>query len=558
MNIIEQWEDLTLDRLLPPDGQTRLGIVMGFVADSNDYNRSSKIVMESFAYGASQQGYNVLFINNFDYLKQPRENPRPVAEDDNICNIYIPWFKSLREQDSHEPLAILEAFTHAYDFVIIGSEHKGGLYNLDEHEKSGRVDLEVFFDKFVFPCSTFIPEHLRNRSVTYVPTYVTDTNLYPILSVDENFRISGRGMTAQGNLSFFNYAERRTFKARYPDILPVVSAHVDCPPLYQKITFGALLGLLSTDLLYVNKQVLEAYDAPPSSVLKKGWYVGGSVFGATNVIGAGLALAFHSFTPIAFFAVASVATGMLAADKGMSKKSRQLTQSDTVSALIEANPYVPSKVFPLTRAEKPFLALPVSPKAKTEQPQMQKVHTAPRREYNYSPKIDINTTQKAYRQAVKRYNRVRDAWLTYETDMLKFLDAPLMRDLTVETTAKFFATMDHTNHLLESIMHDEENGAPMDAELVEEFKDSVADMHIAFEQAEAYASYTGVDHLDEKKRKDFATAAQMLKVSQDESASPSERAAALTQGRKMLNKAVRVPKGIYGILEGNIPMIEAR
>jgi hypothetical protein len=555
MTIVDQWKEFKLERLTSdatgPDGERKpLGIVMAFAeANVTDRNSEACNMMSSFIHGARGEGYSVLLINNAGWAKkQSIVKPKMDTSDGLIWTFALPWLKSPLAKDAASPVKKIEDFSRQYDFVILGLNNDG-LFDFDLCEEPVFFDVTNIVDRFVFSCAEVIPQSVQHKSVTYVPANIHESYALGLISFDANREHASVLTIEHDGRPRINYG-RRIARVAHPDIPPVafqqIGGGVHALEAYQKISFGALLGLVPQELIYCDEELANHYKENSVAEGIVGW--GGALvtYGAVNAatimtVGMSEAFIFSGIFGVvpAFFAAFASTSGY----ERFKRRLKKFTQTSNTQELPDMTQV------PLIGTSKSFPAFTVSviqDEEPTSQPLQQATQTT-------NTTVNIKTVKRLYDQSIHRYNEIRDRWLDYELDIIKFLDAPLMRDLTYEPTAQFFTHMHRAQNLAEILSQ----STDYDADIVDRFESFVAEMSLAFERAESAAVQTGADFLTPDKRKEFETATRLLTLANSESASPSERSSSLDQGRKMLNKSgVTAPAVVYGLLEGKIRMIE--
>jgi hypothetical protein len=547
-----------LEKLVPPDGRDHLGLVLAFPMPSRAEAHTANRMAKTFVQGAGYGEYRVLLINDTSHERQPILVPRPISDERNAPdNIFIPWLAMPTAKGHQEALQQIKDLIPQYDFIILGTGGStnqgatGGLLELDLCEPPHFFDLTQIVDRFFFPAHIEIPEALIDRSVTYVHELPMEDHesIATVLMVDlegsgNNSYVGFIGLDKSGapDHRFMNATES---VSPYASLKPVAVSRIDHirSPSHAERTFGAFMGLVPESTTYASPETLFHYRRRKSDT-QVGW-AAGATFGVGAVIVNAIGSSFLPVDVAVFGAMMSALATPFVGMGGIILNYKWVFRKKKFSALFHENfkngsPLAPMLEVPKTLPEIGSLSEHMTEEHSETNDALPLVHS-------------VTTVKKIHKKSSAQYHAIRDRWLEYELDVVKFLDAPLMRDLSCDTTAQFFTAMHRSQTLIETIDDDSD----FDVDLVKQFEVSVSDMNLAFERAEAFATQTGTDLLTPRKQKDFETAAQMLLIAHDEGASAAERMAALKQGRKILSKTVNTPRTIYGLIEGRINLIES-
>lgn len=567
MNLIEHMKEISFARLgSAEDHDARLGYVMAFVCDYTQNEYSPQGAYYSFVHGAADQGYRVLLVNNLSFTRQPTGAPRATVLGDNVHNVFLSWLTRAISPTAEE-LTQFNLLLRQYDFILLGTggskiQGKNGLFDLDLAQPFRGFDGRTLVDRFVVACGEKVDQSIVDKTVTYattnapgvLPLLVTlAKNEFGFVTLDEKgqLRISEFSTTFRPK----TLAPSAVSRERYalPDFETGKRSEW-MNETYCKWVFAGMLNLLPAETLYVPASVLKHVNETKAKRSKYEKWVGWSVFSLPNVsvLVASLAGAIE-FEWLLISGLAGVITGgfsVFGVDRVVD--NRILNAKPVQDVIIDQGAKICSSDTAELRYAKSFKAISASPTQQEEYSPESVVSTAPALPATPAT-IGVRTSQKVYKQALSQYKALRERWLEYELDILKFLSAPRMRDLSCTETAQFFTCMHRCQTLLDAMLGDDEN----DFELASQFESAVAEMAVAFELAEALAMQTGIDYLSIEKQKNFTTASKMIAVANDESASPTERSAAFHQGQKMLSKTVITPASVYGELGSKIKMLES-
>lgn len=146
-----------------------------------------------------------------------------------------------------------------------------------------------------------------------------------------------------------------------------------------------------------------------------------------------------------------------------------------------------------------------------------------------------------YRRELKRVMEVHgqtDArWLEYEIDVAKLLDFPLMTDMSNPLTIAFHKARRRAD-LLRPASPDDLAG---DREAQLEYRDAVHDYVTAFDVAEAEAIRLRRSTFSDEDQQRIARAQSLLKLAEDEAATPQERQNAYNRAKAELEGIIALP-----------------
>ncbi|OBH00665.1 MULTISPECIES: hypothetical protein [unclassified Mycobacterium] len=161
---------------------------------------------------------------------------------------------------------------------------------------------------------------------------------------------------------------------------------------------------------------------------------------------------------------------------------------------------------------------------------------------------------RSLRRVIDEHGRTDARWLSYELDVAKLLDFPLMTDMRDPLTIGFHKAKLRADFLrpvkAEDLLDDRETAARYQA--------AVEDYVTAFNVAEAEAMRRRRSDFSPDGRQRIARAQSLLRVAADPAAAPQERQQAFDLARKELDGLVVLPsttrasieRGISGQLEG--------
>jgi hypothetical protein len=140
-------------------------------------------------------------------------------------------------------------------------------------------------------------------------------------------------------------------------------------------------------------------------------------------------------------------------------------------------------------------------------------------------------------KVLQRHDSTDERWLSYEIDVAKLLDFPLMTDMRDPLTLAFHKARSRADLLrpagVDEIMSDR------DAQL--EYRDAVADYVAAFEVAESEAIRRRRTDFSAEDQERLARAQQLLRLASDDAATPQERRNAYGRAQRELDGLIVLP-----------------
>jgi hypothetical protein len=149
---------------------------------------------------------------------------------------------------------------------------------------------------------------------------------------------------------------------------------------------------------------------------------------------------------------------------------------------------------------------------------------------------DVNHRREVKR-ILEQHSQTDARWLEYEIDIAKLLDFPLMTDMRNPLTMEF-----HKARRRADLMRPE-NAADLDGdrEAQLEYRDAVHDYVSAFDVAEAEAVRLRRSTFSADDQQRIARAQNLLKLAEDDAATPQERQNAYTRARVELDGILVLP-----------------
>jgi hypothetical protein len=143
-----------------------------------------------------------------------------------------------------------------------------------------------------------------------------------------------------------------------------------------------------------------------------------------------------------------------------------------------------------------------------------------------------------WEKLITRHRELRMQWASYELDMAKLIDFPMMTDMREPVTAALHKALKKASALEPS------SAKSMSTHPVtnSEFWDAVNDLDAAFHTAEQTAKKVAWSKFTLSERKSLSTAKNLLALALDSGASPSERQAAYKRVFKELQGLIEFPE----------------
>jgi hypothetical protein len=140
-------------------------------------------------------------------------------------------------------------------------------------------------------------------------------------------------------------------------------------------------------------------------------------------------------------------------------------------------------------------------------------------------------------KVIERHGQTDARWLDYEIDIAKLLDFPLMTDMRNPLTMEFHKARRRAD-LLRPDKPDDLDG-DRDAQL--EYRDAVHDYVTAFDVAEAEAIRLRRSTFSAADQQRIARAQSLLKLAEDDAATPQERQSAYAKAQAELDGILALP-----------------
>ena len=149
------------------------------------------------------------------------------------------------------------------------------------------------------------------------------------------------------------------------------------------------------------------------------------------------------------------------------------------------------------------------------------------------------------KRVIEQHGRTDARWLEYEIDIAKLLDFPLMTDMRNPLTQDFHKARSRADLMRPDTAEDLDGDR--DAQL--EYRDAVHDYVSAFDVAEAEAIRLRRSMFSDEDQQRIARAQNLLKLAENEGATPQERQNAYARARTELDGILALPAATRASIE---------
>jgi len=151
------------------------------------------------------------------------------------------------------------------------------------------------------------------------------------------------------------------------------------------------------------------------------------------------------------------------------------------------------------------------------------------------------------------HSDVNTRWLDYELDVGKLIDYPVMTDVREPLTVAFLRAKREADGLRPAAASDITSRARMDG-----YRAAVNSFQIAFDIAEREAQRIKDRNFSGPERERLAKARKLLRIAEDEAATPAERQTAYKRARRELEGLIVLPEATIAALEGKVaPVLDS-
>ena len=151
-------------------------------------------------------------------------------------------------------------------------------------------------------------------------------------------------------------------------------------------------------------------------------------------------------------------------------------------------------------------------------------------------------------KVLQRHDATDARWLSYEIDVAKLLDFPLMTDMREPLTLGFHKAKSRADLLRPA--HVDDVLSDRDAQL--EYRDAVADYVAAFDVAESEAIRRRRSDFSTEDQERLARAQNLLRLASDDAATPQERRNAYGRAQKELDGLIVLPATTRAAIQSRV------
>lgn len=166
-------------------------------------------------------------------------------------------------------------------------------------------------------------------------------------------------------------------------------------------------------------------------------------------------------------------------------------------------------------------------------------------------RVDSAANRRELVRVMAQHDEVDARWLSYEIDVAKLLDFPLMTDMRDPLTAGFHRARSRAD-LLRPADIDGPGGIRTDRAAQLEYRDAVHEYAAAFDVAEAEAIRRRRSDFSAEAQQRLARAQHLLRLATDGAATAQERQAAYTHAQKELDGLVVLPAAARAAVERRV------
>lgn len=152
------------------------------------------------------------------------------------------------------------------------------------------------------------------------------------------------------------------------------------------------------------------------------------------------------------------------------------------------------------------------------------------------------------RKVLQRHDATDARWLSYEIDVAKLLDFPLMTDMREPLTLGFHKAKSHADLLRPADVED----LMADRSTQLEYRDAVADYVTAFDVAESEAIRRRRSDFSAEDQERLGRAQQLLRLASDDAATPQERRNAYGRAQKELDGLIVLPPTTRAAIQSKV------
>lgn len=153
-------------------------------------------------------------------------------------------------------------------------------------------------------------------------------------------------------------------------------------------------------------------------------------------------------------------------------------------------------------------------------------------------------TSEDIRRVLAEHTDVQRRWLTYELDVAKLIDYPMMSDMREALTVDFHRAKRHADGLRPAT-----NKELKDPDRFVPYRTAVHDLALAFDVLEREARRRRTTTFTDTERESLRRAKQLIALAEDRGASSAERQSAYRRAMRELEGLIVVPEGATEAIE---------
>jgi hypothetical protein len=163
-------------------------------------------------------------------------------------------------------------------------------------------------------------------------------------------------------------------------------------------------------------------------------------------------------------------------------------------------------------------------------------------------RLDETAGLREARKLIARHDDTDARWLSYEVDVAKLLDFPMMTDMRAPLTVAFHKARSRADLVRPGAPED----VAADRTAMLDYRDAVHDYAAAFDVAEAEAIRRRRSDFSADDQERIERAQRLIRLATDEGATPDERQNAYTKARRELDGVLVLPSATRAAIEGRV------
>lgn len=158
-----------------------------------------------------------------------------------------------------------------------------------------------------------------------------------------------------------------------------------------------------------------------------------------------------------------------------------------------------------------------------------------------------------WKAIMDNHTRIRAEWMSYETDLLKMIDYPMLTDMSEPTTIELHKALKN------AVMHSPKSLKGLDRVPFadSDYAKAVSELDTAWHVAESKAKLANWSKFDKEEQKNLQRAKDLLNLAMDSGATPSERQISYKAAMKALKGLIHAPEKTILAIEDKIRLAVA-